>query len=175
MQVFGSIAEATGPFTCITLWHSLEHLRDPRGALEQIHALLAPGGSVLIALPDARGAQARIFGPLWRHLDVPRHLHHFDRGSLAEILSRAGFEPRWWWHQEIEYDLLGWTQSALNAFAPTHDMLLRSFSGRHRSAGEMAAGVFLGAVLGALALPLAMSTTLAGSGGTLIVAARRRA
>ncbi|HEX9576403.1 MAG TPA: class I SAM-dependent methyltransferase, partial [Myxococcales bacterium] len=174
IEVHGSIAEAKGPFDCATLWHSLEHLRDPRGALEQIRQRIAPGGSILVAVPDAQGAQARLFGTLWRHLDVPRHLFHFGRASLGALLTRAGFDPDWWWHQEIEYDLLGWTQSALNASSWTHDLLLRSLSGRHRSAPELVAGLLLGGVLGAVAAPVAVATALAGSGGTLIVAARRR-
>jgi SAM-dependent methyltransferase len=101
----------------------------------------------------------------------------FDCATLwqsLELLTRAGFDPHWWWHQEIEYDLLGWTQSALNTSSWTHDILLRSLSGRHRSAPELVAGLLLGGVLGAVAAPVAVATALAGSGGTLIVAARRR-
>ena len=174
IAVHAALAEATGPFDCATLWHSLEHFRDPRATLEQVRDRLAPGGSVLIAVPDAGGAQARLFGALWRHLDVPRHLFHFTRGSLSGLLARAGFDAHWWWHQEIEYDLLGWTQSALNGLPFTHDLLLRSLSGRQRSFPELIAGLLLGGVLSALATPIALATALAGSGGTLIVAARRR-
>jgi SAM-dependent methyltransferase len=169
-----SIAQAAGPFDCATLWHSLEHLRDPRGALEQVRDRLAPAGSILVAVPDAGGAQARLFGPHWRHLDVPRHLFHFTRPSLEQLLLRAGFEPHWWWHQEIEYDLLGWTQSALNATRWTHDILLRSLSGKQRTTPELILGVVLGGMLSAVATPVALVTALAGSGGTLIVAAKRR-
>jgi SAM-dependent methyltransferase len=174
IAVHPSLAEANGQFDCATLWHSLEHFPDPRATLEQVRDRLAPRGSILIAVPDAGGAQARLFGALWRHLDVPRHLFHFTRGSLAELLARAGFEARWWWHQEIEYDLLGWTQSALNAMPWSHDILLRSLSGRQRSRPELFAGLLLGLLLSALATPVALLTALAGSGGTLIVAAKRR-
>jgi len=131
-------------------------------------------GNLLIAVPDAEGAQAKVFGPLWRHLDVPRHLFHFGKSSLERLLTRAGFQARWWWHQEIEYDLLGWTQSALNASRLTHDILLRSLSGRKRNVPELIAGVVLGGVMSALATPVALATAAAGSGGTLIVAARRQ-
>ena len=174
LAVHAALAETTGPFNCATLWHSLEHFPDPRATLEQVRDRLAPGGSVLIAVPDAGGAQARLFGARWRHLDVPRHLFHFTRGSLSGLLGHTGFEARWWWHQEIEYDLLGWTQSALNGLPFTHDLLLRSLSGRQRGFPELLAGLLLGGVLGALATPVALATALAGRGGTLIVAARRR-
>lgn len=174
IAVHEAIDQAGGPFNCATLWHSLEHLRDPRGALDQVRERLLPGGSLLVAVPDARGAQARFFGPLWRHLDVPRHLYHFGREALGGMLARAGFEARWWGHQEIEYDLLGWTQSLLNALPATHDILMRALSGRQRSRAELVAGLLLAGTLSALATPLTLLTALAGSGGTLVVAARRR-
>jgi hypothetical protein len=56
----------------------------------------------------------------------------------------------------------------------THDILLRSLSGRERSRPELFAGLLLGLLLSALATPIALLTALAGSGGTLIVAAKRR-
>lgn len=174
LAVHASLAQTAGPFDCATLWHSLEHFRDPRATLEQVRDRLRPGGSVLIAVPDAGGAQARLFGAHWRHLDVPRHLFHFTRGSLLGLLERAGFEAEWWWHQEIEYDLLGWTQSALDGLGFPRDFLLRSLSGRQRSFPELVAGLLLGGALSAVAMPIALLTALAGSGGTLMVAARRR-
>jgi SAM-dependent methyltransferase len=172
--IHASIAAAGSGYTCVTLWHSLEHLRDPRAALSEVAAALVPAGTVLIAVPDAQGAQARLFGPRWRHLDVPRHLFHFGARSLERLLSRSGFEPFRRWHQELEYDLFGWAQSLLNALPCGHDFLLRSLSGRERSRTRRLAGLALGGTLGALALPVSMATSLAGSGGTLVVAARRK-
>ena len=173
LPVHASIAAAGRGYTCVTLWHSLEHLRDPRAALAEVAAALVPGGTVLVAVPDAQGAQARLFGPRWRHLDVPRHLFHFGARSLEQLLSRIGLAPFWRWHQELEYDLFGWAQSALDVLPGGRDFLLRSLSGRERSPTKRVAGLALGGALGALALPVSVAASLAGSGGTLIVAARR--
>ncbi len=173
LPIHGSVAAAGTGYTCVTLWHSLEHLRDPRFALSQVAAALVPGGTVLVAVPDAQGAQARLFGPRWRHLDVPRHLFHFGARSLELLLSSTGLTPFWRRHQELEYDLFGWAQSALDAVPGARDILLRSLSDRERSPARRFAGLALGGALGALALPISLATSLAGSGGTLIVAARR--
>jgi len=173
LPIYGSVAAAGIGYACVTLWHSLEHLRDPRAALSQVAAALVPGGTVLVAVPDAQGAQARLFGPRWRHLDVPRHLFHFGARSLELLLSSTGLTPFWRRHQELEYDLFGWAQSALDAVPGGRDILLRSLSGRERSPAKRFAGLALGGALGALALPISVATSLAGSGGTLIVAARR--
>jgi SAM-dependent methyltransferase len=175
LPVHASIAAAGAGYACVTLWHSLEHLRDPRGAIAEVAAALVPGGTVLVAVPDAQGAQARLFGPRWRHLDVPRHLFHFGERSLELLLSRSGFVPFWRGHQELEYDLFGWAQSALDAVPGGRDFLLRSLSDRERSPARRFAGLAVAGTLGALAFPVSVATSMAGRGGTLVVAARKKA
>ncbi len=120
LAVYPNISDmhSRAPFDAITLWHTFEHLAGPRAMLEDIRRLLSANGAQIIAVPNAGGLQARIFGPQWFHLDVPRHLCHFTRSSLANLLQSEGFLPSREWHQEFEYDLLGWSQSALNLLAP---------------------------------------------------------
>lgn len=160
-------------FDCVTLWHSLEHLRDPLGTLSQARDRLAPQGVVLVAVPDNGGWQARIFGRHWLHLDVPRHLFHFDQRSLDGLLERAGLTPRRHWHQEIEYDLLGWSQSALNAVGPAPNVFFHSLIGKPVAAGKLVKAAHLGggAVLSAAAVPLVVVCGWLHRGGTLIAAA----
>ncbi len=170
-------ARAQAPFDCITLWHSLEHMRDPRATLKAVASLLAPGGLLLVAVPDAEGLQARLFGAGWFHLDVPRHLYHFGARSLKGLLVAAGFEPLRRWHQEFEYDLLGWSQSALNLMCPTPNLFFNQLTGRRTEAGsaQVAASYSLGVILSAVALPATAIGTLSKRGGTLIMAARLQA
>jgi SAM-dependent methyltransferase len=96
LEIWGSIDELVpkAPFDCITLWHSLEHLRDPVGGLRQLRSLLKPEGTLILAVPNASGAQARLFGEHWLHLDVPRHLHHFSPESLRRTLERPASHGR---------------------------------------------------------------------------------
>ena len=172
LNIRSSIAETGGGYTCATLWHSLEHVRDPRATLSEVASALVPGGTVLIAVPDAQSVQARLYGPVWRHLDVPRHLFHFGAQSLELVLSKTGFVPFWRWNQELEYDLFGWTQSLLHAVSADRDLLLRSFSGREKDPSKRLAGLAVGGALAGIFLPVAMATAASGSGGTLVVAAR---
>ena len=167
-------ARAQAPFDCITLWHSLEHMRDPHATLSSIACMLAPGGLLFVAVPDAGGLQARLFGASWFHLDVPRHLYHFGARSLKGLLDTVGFAPLRQWHQEFEYDLLGWSQSALNLLMPAPNIFFKSLTGRHTEAvrTQVAASYTLGIMLSALALPATLLGTLSRRGGTLIVAAR---
>lgn len=178
LDVYSSLneAEAAAPFDCITLWHSLEHLRDPRAVLSQIHNMLAAQGVLFIAVPNARGWQARLFGAHWLHRDVPRHLYHFGPDSLRRLMESAGFERLRSWHQEFEYDLMGWSQSALNAISPTPNLFFSTITGRPAQVSAVAkfANLASGAAFSALSLPLVPLGALAKAGGTLVVAAGKK-
>jgi SAM-dependent methyltransferase len=69
----------------------IEHLPDPGAVLDQLAALLAPGGVIWIATPDAGSRVARVLGPRWWSV-IPTHLHLFTRRSVARLLERHGFE-----------------------------------------------------------------------------------
>lgn len=178
LEIRGSI-DALGPrapFGCITLWHSLEHLENPAAALAELAGMLVPGGTLLVAVPDSRGWQARLFGRHWLHLDVPRHLYHFSLTSLRTALGRAGLEVTSVRHHEMEYDLFGWIQSALNCVMPQPNILFDALTRRPRRVSRtlVAANAVLG---GLLLLPAVLATVLStwvGRGGTLVLSARRR-
>jgi len=158
------------------MWHTLEHMTDIPSMLQNIARLLKPEGVLIIAVPDFGGLQARFFRENWLHLDVPRHLYHFDAGALGFCLNTAGFRMKRRWHQEFEYDLLGWSQSALNYLMPNHpNLFFDILTGRKGKVGVSTSSValILGSLLSLLSLPLLTAGTLLGRGGSLIVAARR--
>jgi SAM-dependent methyltransferase len=81
-----------GAFDAVVLGDVIEHLADPGAALERIGSLLAPGGVVYLALPDAGSAIARRMGSRWWSV-IPTHVQYFTRDSVATLLRRHGFEP----------------------------------------------------------------------------------
>jgi SAM-dependent methyltransferase len=83
-----------GSFDVVTMWHSLEHVHDPLGALRAAHDLLTPGGRLLVAAPNIDSLPFRWLGPSWYGLDLPRHLTHFSPATLRCMLERAGFRVR---------------------------------------------------------------------------------
>jgi SAM-dependent methyltransferase len=78
-------------FDYINLQHVLEHLHDPRRALLQCYAHLAPGGKLRINVPNYGGFESRLFGRSWIGLDMPRHLVHFCTPVLQRLLLDVGF------------------------------------------------------------------------------------
>jgi len=162
-------------FDAVTLWHTLEHFKNPREVLENVAELLKNDGVLLIAVPDAGGFQAKIFGRYWLHLDVPRHLFHFGFGSLKTLLAQNGFAIKNHWHQEFEYDLLGWSQSALNKLFAEPNVFFRTLSGHQTNVNPITKGAnfSLGLIFSAIALPFVFFGTLARKGGTLIICASK--
>ena len=162
-------------FDCATLWHSFEHMPDVRSTLAALRGLLKPDGKLLIAVPDSGGLQAKVFGNRWFHLDVPRHLVHFDDGSLRYCLEECGYTIERRWHQEFEYDLFGWSQSALNCILKSPNVFFHLLTGRRGDRGASLAllNILLGSILTGLFLPAVAAGTLSGRGGTLVVAASR--
>jgi len=82
-----------GSFDLITFNHALEHLSDLAAALDRTARLLAPGGRVIVVVPNFGSWQRRLFRGCWFQLDVPRHLQHFDKRTLPGALRRHGIEP----------------------------------------------------------------------------------
>lgn len=168
-EVFTSLdaVRSRGPFDAITLWHVLEHLPDPVATLRELETMLTPKGVIVIGVPDAQGVQAQTFGAHWMHLDVPRHVFHFGRTSLERLLARASLSPFRWWNHEFEYDLMGWSQSALSKARLPVDFF-EAVTGRIPLGGKWAASVACGSALSLGMLPLALKW-----GSSITVVARR--
>jgi SAM-dependent methyltransferase len=158
----------------VTLWHVLEHLEDPRAALERIAGWLAPGGGVLVGVPNLNSLQARVGGERWYHLDVPRHRSHFTPAGLSRLLGETGFEVVEIEHRLLEHNPFGMWQSALNRLSrePSwfYNLLKRNVRWRRRELALTAVAVPLIPV----AVAVELGAALARRGGTIVVLARRR-
>jgi len=75
------------PYDIIVLFHVLEHLPDPQGQLRQLAGLLAPGGHIVVEVPDCRAPWSG-----WSNVSVA-HLSYFTRPSLIRLCQRAGLQP----------------------------------------------------------------------------------
>jgi SAM-dependent methyltransferase len=85
--------DAAASFHAVTMFQVLEHLVEPREVLEQVAALMAPGGVLILETPDVTGVtgiQSRqdylAIGPLG-------HINGFTPTSLCALAKAVGFKP----------------------------------------------------------------------------------
>ena len=85
-----------GPFDAIVYGDVIEHLADPLEALRSIDQSLAPGGVVIVSVPNVAHLWVRLsllagrFDYGDRGILDRTHLRFFTRRSLLELLSAAG-------------------------------------------------------------------------------------
>lgn len=78
-------------FDVVLFSHSLEHMYDPLSMLKEAWRILTDQGRLVITLPNIGSLEARLFGRWWFPWELPRHLYHFDKATLARLLEQAGF------------------------------------------------------------------------------------
>ena len=160
----------------VIMFHVLEHLADPLAALRAAAARVRPGGTLVLGLPNNASWQARVAGPYWMHLDVPRHLCHFSPDAIDRALTLAGFRVTRVDFRSFEHDPLGWIQSGLDRLGFEQGLVLKRLVGmRERRSGPLATlGALVVALpLGVISVPVALASWRAGAGAVMEVWAVR--
>jgi len=164
-------------FAAVVFWHSLEHLARPAAALVRAAELLAPGGVLVVAVPNSTSVQARVFGDRWLALDLPRHLVHLPAAALLRRLSdlhllvtrtsylRGGQGAFGWLH-----GFVGWLPGVPDLYDAIRRPAARRkpLSRRQRTYMLVVAAAFAPLALAASVVEAALRR-----GGTLYVEARR--
>jgi glycosyltransferase involved in cell wall biosynthesis len=100
---FDGLEETFDTVLCLNV---LEYLDDPAATLRAIHACVAPGGRLVVLVPQGPA----LFGSVDRAMG---HKRRFTRGALVGLLSAAGFElergyqlnkigaPPWWLYSRV--------------------------------------------------------------------------
>ena len=91
----------------VVLNHVLEHLPEPRAALDAVHGWLRPGGLLLIGLPNFASPIARWAGARWAGLVLDQHIWHFTPAALRRLVASAGFVGIRWRTCMLTYAPLG--------------------------------------------------------------------
>ncbi|WP_405833010.1 methyltransferase domain-containing protein [Streptomyces sp. NBC_00105] len=84
-------SKLAGQYEVVSMYHYLEHTREPLAELDAAAAVLAPGGFLTIELPDPESRMARLLGPVWLPWFQPQHQHLVPAANLREALADRGF------------------------------------------------------------------------------------
>lgn len=109
----GAIEELDLPkqsYDVAVLSEVLEHLRDPRAALENTARSLRRGGVAYLTTPNYGALSRRVLQDRWRIVGVPEHLYYFSPRSLSALLQSVGLRPLRVWTEGLNpFELLaGW-------------------------------------------------------------------
>lgn len=164
-------------FDIIIIWHVLEHITELGAILEELPGHLNPGGLLVVSVPNYSSWQSRFFKQHWFHLDIPRHVTHFEKQWLEKTLDSMGLEIISHNTFTASQNIYGFIQSSLNRFMPRKPNRLYKLltQGRGRQDWLALVGWSL------LAIPLlpfaileTLMTEISRQGATLTIYARNR-
>jgi len=164
-------------FDIIVIWHVLEHITELGILLEELPRHLNPGGLLVISVPNYSSWQSRFFKQNWFHLDIPRHVTHFEQQWLEETLDSMGLDIISRNTFTASQNIYGFIQSSLNRFMPHKPNRLYRLLTRRQGGQDwlaLAGWSLLAIPLLPLALAEALITEISGRGATLTIYARNR-
>lgn len=103
-------AEPSHSYDVVSMCHYLEHTPDPAEQLDAAAALVAPGGHLLVEVPNPECRWGRLLGSWWMPWFQPQHLNLLPAAALRQALVDRGF-------QVVASELVGPHQPAELMFA----------------------------------------------------------
>ena len=100
-----------GAYGCILFNNVFEHVHDPVAVLDKCHRALAPGGVLILIVPNHASVSAEAFGAAWPGYDAPRHTWGWTPASIRQRLAAAGFRDTaiqqvitgpWMWRSTLD-------------------------------------------------------------------------
>jgi 2-polyprenyl-3-methyl-5-hydroxy-6-metoxy-1,4-benzoquinol methylase len=106
-------------FDVITIWHVIEHVKNPYGMLKKAYNLLKPGGIIFVATPNLDKYVSRAIYRLKNNRPFPfyskrgeQHIFHFTAQTLGNLMETAGFRiilgTTDFAAVRMRYKILGW-------------------------------------------------------------------
>lgn len=86
----GALADLSGAYDVILINHTLEHIHAPVTFLAAAAAALAPGGTLLVNVPNHESPVAFLMRDQWIGWLPTEHVFHYSRATLAGVAAQAG-------------------------------------------------------------------------------------
>ena len=156
LTVHPSLEDATGTggrFDVIFLWQVVEHVPQSLALIEELLGALAPGGVLIVSVPNQDSTQIRWFGVRSSLIDYGRHIWYWRPDfflRMPELIpgTLARRLPEW----NYEYEIYSWADTLVSLLVRRHHFVHTRLKKGEGSQAEKAAA----AVLSVLMLPLAV-------------------
>ena len=158
-----------GHFGCVTMFHVLEHVYDPRAYLAAARELLEADGRLVVQVPNSACWQFRLLGKRWNGVDVPRHLVDFRARDILRLVESCGFRVV----RRKFFSLRDNPAGLASSIAPGLDPMARRVRGVRETGGMRVAKDLLYFGLMAGCLPFAVAEAACGAGSTVMIEARK--
>ena len=89
-RFFQASAFDTSAVNVISCWDVLEHLADPCGLVREMTAALAPGGVVVVSVPNVDSLAVRVLRQASTQFCGYSHVNYFGVATLRRLLQDAG-------------------------------------------------------------------------------------
>lgn len=94
LKIYEDLGEIREKFDVITLFHVIEHLKNPKKILERLRGFLNPEGKIIIETPNSSDAlltlyNCRTFSDFYYW---SCHLHLFNEKSIKLLLKKCGYQ-----------------------------------------------------------------------------------
>lgn len=92
INIYSDIRDVDFKFDIITLFHTLEHFKDPRDMLSKLSRLLNKGGKIIIEVPNANDALLSLYDckPFSNFTYWGCHLYLFSNSTLRKLIQQSG-------------------------------------------------------------------------------------
>ncbi|MEX2662178.1 MAG: class I SAM-dependent methyltransferase [Vicinamibacterales bacterium] len=82
-----------GAFDVAVMFDVIEHLFDPRTALQATRRALTPGGILVVSTPNLNALSRHALGVDWAVLSPREHMYYFTERTLDRMVQSSGFGP----------------------------------------------------------------------------------
>lgn len=140
----------------VTIWHVLEHIREPEDYVEMICRLLNDNGRLVIEVPNFDSWTRRFSGKYWLGLDLKYHLCFFSYASLSLLLQKYNFKVTLVHTFSLEYSTFISTQSIASRLTNSDQLIFNWLQGQEKLSFAVVVNIILFVVL----LPLCFLVNL---------------
>lgn len=94
LEIYADIEQVKNKFDLITMFHVLEHIKDPINLLKKLESKLTANGEIIIEIPNSNDALISIYKNK-AFMDFTYwscHLYLFNEKTLSTIIKKAGYK-----------------------------------------------------------------------------------